>query len=187
MTSLAPRALLACGALALALLMAQGMPVAGQERPSAQELLERLQQIQGQLEPGGAQPVQGEPGRADELIGQIEAIRQQSLGTTAPEEEPALGEDEVRRLVREGLGVDILSAELVERDGRPVYVLTVMNPPGDYNGALMVRRLLVDSATGGLLEQIPDAPRTASPHQTQAAPAGGFDGSGPEIRRRTHR
>jgi uncharacterized membrane protein YkoI len=188
MRTLAPKALLACGRIVLPLLVAHGIaPVAAQEQTGAQELLQRLQQIQGQLEPGGAEPVQGEPGRADELIRQIEAIRQQSLGTTAPEEQPALGEDEVRRLVREGLGVDVLSAELVERDGRPVYALTVMNPPGDYNGAMMVRTLLVDGATGGLLGQVPAAPRAASEPGSGLSRAAGLEGSGPEARRRTYR
>jgi uncharacterized membrane protein YkoI len=187
MTSLAPRALLGCGGLALALLVVHGiMPVAGPERTSAQELLKRPQQIQGQLEPGGAEPAQQQGARADELIRQIEAIEQQSLAS-APAPEPALGEEEARRLVRDGLGVEVLSAELVERDGRPVYALTVMNPPGDYNGAMMVRTLLVDGATGGLLGEVPDAPRTASEQGSGLSRAAGLEGSGPEARRRTYR
>ena len=89
--------------------------------------------------------------------------------------------------MHDGLGVDVLRAELVERDGQPVYAVTVMNPPGNYNGAFMVRTLLVDGATGGLLGEVPQTPRAAAPDLTQDAPAAGFDGSGPEIRRRSHR
>jgi uncharacterized membrane protein YkoI len=173
MRSTAPGVLIACGGLALTILAPHPIaPVAAQERTSAQGLIERLQQIQGQVEPVAAQPVQGQPARADE---------------SATGQPPPLGEDEVRRLVREGLGVDVLRVELVERDGRPVYALTVMNPPGNYNGAFMVRTLLVDGATGGLLGQVPHTPRAAALNLTQDAPAAGFEGSGPEIRRRSHR
>jgi uncharacterized membrane protein YkoI len=177
---------IACGGLGLALLMPQALvPAAAQEQPSARALIERLQQIQGQLEPGAAQPVQGQPSRADELIRQIEVIQQQSLADAATDLQPAVGEDEVQRLVREGLGVEVLSTELVERDGQPVYALTVMNPPGNYNGAFMVRTLLVDGATGGLLGEVPHTPRAAAPHPDSRA--AGPDDSGLEIRRRTYR
>jgi uncharacterized membrane protein YkoI len=187
MTSLAPSARLACGGLVLALLVPDAIAsVAAQERTSAEGLLERLQQSYGRLEPGAAQP-QGKPKRADELVRQLEAIQQQPLADSATDRQPALGEDEVRRLVREGLGVDVLSIELVERDGQSVYALTVMNPPGNYNGALMVRTLLVDGATGGLLGQVPQTPRAGDPDLSPGPPAAGFDGSGPEIRRRSHR
>lgn len=188
MRSIEPGALVACGRLALAVLVPHAIAQAyAQEQPSARALIERLQQIQGQLESGGAQPVQGQPARADELIRQIEGIQQQSLADTATDQQPALGEDEVQRLVREGLGVDVLSVELVERDGQPVYALTVMNPPGNYNAAFMVRTLLVDGATGGLLGEVPHTPRAAAPHMTPDSRAAGQDGNGLEIRRRTHR
>jgi uncharacterized membrane protein YkoI len=176
---------MACGGLALSLLVPHALaPAAAQEQTGAQALIERLQQIQGQLEPGAAQPVQGQPARADELIRQIEVI-EQLLADAATDRQPALGEDEVRRLVQEGLGVDVLSAELVERDGQPVYALTVMNPPGNYNAAFMVRTLLVDGATGGLLGEVPHTPRAAAPHPDSRA--AGPDDSGLEIRRRTYR
>jgi uncharacterized membrane protein YkoI len=187
MSGIAAAARIACGGLALALLAPYAMaPVHAQERTSAQALIERLQQIQGQLGPGAAQPDQGQPARADELVRQIEAMRQ-SVTEAAADRQPALGEEEVRRLVREGLGVDVLSVELVERGGRPVYALTVMNPPGNYNGAFQVGTLLVDGATGGLLGQVPHTPRAGDPDLSPGAPAVGFDGSGLEIRRRSHR
>lgn len=187
MRGIAAAARITCGALALALLLPRApAPAAAQEQTGAQPLIERLQQIQGQLERGAAQPVQGQRSRVDELLRRIEVIQQDSLGDAVTDRQPALGEDEVRRLVREGLGVDVLSAELVEREGQPVYALTVMNPPGNYNGAFMVRTLLVDGATGGLLGEVPHTPRVAAP-QTQDTRAAGPDGSGLEIRRRTYR
>ena len=121
MSGIAAAARVAYGGLALAFLAPHGTPpVQAQEQTSAPALVERLRQIQGQLGPGAAPPAQGQPARADELIRQIEAIRQQSLASSATGRPPALGEEEVRALVREGLGVDVLSARLVERDGQPV-------------------------------------------------------------------
>ena len=72
----AAAARIACGGLALALLVPHAIaPAAAQEQTSAQALIERLQQIQGQLEPGAAQPAHGRASRADDLIRQIEAIQ----------------------------------------------------------------------------------------------------------------
>jgi hypothetical protein len=62
-----------------------------------------------------------------------------------------------------------------------------MNPPGNYNAAFMVRTLLVDGATGGLLGEVPHTPRAAAPDLTQDTRAAGPDDSGLEIRRRTYR
>jgi uncharacterized membrane protein YkoI len=177
-----------CRALALVLLLPLAIiPAAAQEQSSAQALIERLQQIQGRLEGGAAQAAQRQPARADDLIQQVQVIRQQSLAAAATEQRPALDADEVQRLVREGLGVDVLRVELVEHDGQPVYALTVMNPPGDDNAAFMVRTLLVDGATGGLLGEVPHTPRAAAPDLTSDTRTSGFDGSGLEIRRRTYR
>jgi uncharacterized membrane protein YkoI len=188
MSGMAVAARIACGGLALALLVPHAtLPVAAQEQTGAPALIERLQRIQGQLESGEAEPAQGRPSRADELVRQIEAIQQQSLGEVPTDQQPALGEDEVRELVREGLGVDVLRVEMVERGGRPVYALTVMNPPGNYNGAFQVATLLIDGATGGLLGQVPHTPRAGDPGLSPGAPAAGFEGSGLEIRRRSHR
>jgi hypothetical protein len=187
-TGVAAAARIVSGGLALGLLVLHAIaPLEAQEQRSAQELIERLQQIQGQLEPGAGQTVQGQPARADEIIRQIEAIKQQTLVDAAADQQPELSEDEVRRLVRDGLGVDVLRVEVVERGGRPVYALTVMNPPGNYNGAFQVATLLIDGATGGLLGQVPHTPRAGDPALSPGAPAVGFDGSGLEIRRRTHR
>jgi hypothetical protein len=160
------------------------LPLAAQEQTSEQTLIDRLRQIQGQPE-RGERPA--EPSRrAEELIREIEVIEQQ-LRSEPAREGPALSEEEVRRLVRQGLGVDVLKAETVERDGRQVYALTVMNPPGDYNDAFMIRTLLVDGTTGGLLGEVPHAPRTHATDMSPSVSAAGPDGSGLEIRRRTYR
>jgi hypothetical protein len=156
--------------------------VAAQEQASERTLSERLRQIQGEIEL--AEPPEEPTRPAEELIRDIEVIERQ-LRSDADGQRPALSEEEVRSLVREGLGVEVLKVETVERDGREVYALTVMNPPGDYNGAFMVRTLLVDGTTGGLLGEVPHKPRTAT-EVSPDAPAAGPDGGGLEIRRRTH-
>jgi hypothetical protein len=166
----AAAARIAGGSLALALLALATAPVDAQEPTSAQKLVERLQQIQGQLQPGAAQAEQGKPAGAAEL-----------------DQKPALGEEEVRRLVREGLGVEVLSIKTVEHAGRPAYAVTVMNPPGNYNGALQVATLLVDGASGALVGQVPHTPRASEPDALASSGAAGPDGSGLEIRRRTYR
>jgi hypothetical protein len=178
---------IAGGVLALALLAPPAIAPAGaQEGTSASKLTGRLQQIQGQLQPGATQPEQAKPGSAEELGRQIEP-QQQSLAEGAAGQQPALGEEEVRRLVHEGLGVEVLSIEPVEHAGRPAYAVTVMSPPGNYNGAFQVATLLVDGTTGGLLGQVPRTPRAGGPGLPPSWGAAGPDGSGLEIRRRTYR
>lgn len=157
---------------------------AAQEPASERTLIDRVSQIRA--ESLGPQPTAAPAPSAEGLIRDIQAIERQ-LRSDADGQRPALGEAEVSLLVGDGLGVEVLKAEPVELDGRQVYAVTVMNPPGDYNGALMVRTLLVDGATGGLLGEVPHTPRTAAPELSPAAPAAGAKGSGLEIRRRTHR
>lgn len=154
---------------------------AAQEPTSEEALIERLRQSQGEL---GRAQTPGEPARpAEELIQKIEVLERQ-LPSESPGQRLALSEEEVRELVSEGFGVEVLKAETVEHHGRPAYALTVMNPPGDYDGAFLVRTLLVDGATGTLLGQLPQTPRTSVP---DPAPPAVIEGSGLEIRRRTHR
>jgi hypothetical protein len=142
-------------------------PAIAQEPPTEEMLIERLRQIQDALIAGAK-----EPGQEPE---------------TGLAQEPALGKDEVRRLVSEGLGVDVLSIEVVERDGEPAYAVTVMNPPGNTNSAFAVETLLVDGATGGLLERVPQRPRVAAPNLVEPSGASDPERSGMEIRRRTYR
>jgi hypothetical protein len=153
--------------LALAVLaLHAAAPAIAQEPPSAEMLIERLRQIQDALTaaPGGP--------RQEPDIG--------------PAQQPALGEDEVRSLVSEGLGVEVLSIEVVDHKGAPVYAVTVMSPPGDTNSAMAVDVLLIDGATGALLGRVPQRPRVAAPGL--AGPSiTDPERSGMEIRRRTYR
>jgi hypothetical protein len=100
---------------------------------------------------------------------------------------PQIGEDEMRAIVQESLGVEILRVEVVEHDGEPAYAMTVMNPGGDQNDAFRVATLLFDGATGSLLGQQPAAPRADAPDLSTAPTPGGFESGGQEIRRRTLR
>lgn len=179
-------ALAACCALTYALLMSAGaLPAAAQEAPSAEALLERLRQIEGELRPGARPPEA--PSSAEELIGRIRVIEEDLRTATDAAMSPALSEDEVRTLVQDSLGVEVLRAELLERDGQPVYALTVMNPPGNYNSAFMVRTILIDGMTGGIVGEVPQVPRTAASDLATSAVTSGPDGNGLEIRRRTYR
>ncbi len=121
---------------------------------------------------------------ADDLV---DRIRQIQAEQQAAPQAPALGEDEIRAIVAESLGVEILAVEVVEHDGAAAYAITVMNPPGNRNDAFQVATLLFDGATGSLLGQQPTAPRVAAPAAVTAPPPHGFAGSGPEIRRRSVR
>src|SRR5690606_24631407 len=85
-----------CAAPALALLvMCVGvLPAAAQDAPGAAPLLERLRQIQGELQVG-TQPAQP-PSGAEELIGRIQVIEAELRPAAGPAGPPALSEDEVR-------------------------------------------------------------------------------------------
>jgi hypothetical protein len=149
-------------------------PGIAQEPASEEMLIERLRQIQGQL-PAGATG----PARAAALPGQA---AEPGLGQGF-----ALGEEEVRALVSEGLGVEVLSIEALDQEGRPTYAVTVINPPGDADSALAVETLLIDGATGEWLGRVSQTPRVAAPGIGGAPGSGSPDRSGTEIRRRTWR
>jgi hypothetical protein len=101
--------------------------------------------------------------------------------------QPEISEQEIRAIVHRSLGVEILSIDVVDQGGRPAYAITVMNPPGNRNDAFRVATLLFDGTTGALLGQRSPAPHTAAPDLPTATTPGGFEGGGPEIRRRTYR
>ena len=161
-------------------------PVDAQELSGEEALIDRIRQIQGQLSPGAARPPQGPAAREQELIERIEVIRQDAQSEAATAARPRLDEDDVRSLVSESFGVEVLGIEAVESAGRPAYAVTVMNPPGDANSAFLVETLLVDGATGGLLGRVPQRPRVA-PDLADFSERIDPEGSGLEIRRRTHR
>jgi hypothetical protein len=159
------------GGVVLGALASQAIAPAGAQAPaSAQELTDRLRQIQGEVGFGTAPP------------GGSAAPERQAAAAAAP----ALDEDEVRTLIRTSFGVEVLKIEPVESEGRPAYAVTVMHPPGDYDGAFRVETLLMDGATAELLGRVPQRPRVASGF---AEPSGQADleSGGPEIRRRSFR
>jgi hypothetical protein len=133
----------------------------GAQEPGAQALIDQIRQIQGEIAPD--QQAQEAP------------------------PQPDLSEEEVRSLLRDNLGVEVLRVEVVEHDGGPAYAVTVMTPPGNRNNALMVATLLVDGATGALLGERSSAPRAVAPDLPTATHNSVPESGGLEIRRRTLR
>jgi hypothetical protein len=140
-------------------------PPAGAQVQSAEDLIDRIRQIQAEQQ-APSQP-SGQPAPA--------ALQ------------PELGEDEIRTIVADSLGVEILRVEVVEHAGEPVYAITVMNPPGNRNDAFRVATLLFDGATGALLGQQPPVPRTAASGPPSPPAARNSGAEGLDIRRRTWR
>ncbi len=58
---------------------------------------------------------------------------------------------EAKRQVEESYQVEVLGVREGEIDGRAVWLVTVMMPPGDYNAAFMVSNLAIDRETGDLV------------------------------------
>ena len=178
---------LAMGGLLLAGLASQIASLSAQAPPSERELIDRVGRIQEQLGRGAPPPAGA---REQERI-ELQPLRReapsefQSMARAAAR--PKLGEDEVQALLREGFGVEILKIEVIESEGRAAYGVTVMNPPGNDERAFVVETLVVDGATGGLLGRVPRSPRTAAPGLAAPSSPADPDGSGLEIRRRTHR
>ena len=59
--------------------------------------------------------------------------------------------DMAKRQIEEAYGVEVLKVREGELDGRAVWLVTVMNPGGDFNEAFMVTTLAVDRETGQLV------------------------------------
>ena len=55
------------------------------------------------------------------------------------------------RQFAESYGVQVLKVRSAEIDGKRVYLLTVMNPKGDFNEAFQVNTVAVDAGTGNLI------------------------------------
>ncbi len=58
---------------------------------------------------------------------------------------------EAKRQVEEAYEVEVLGVREGEIDGRAVWLVTVMMPPGDFNSAFMVSSLAIDRETGDLV------------------------------------
>jgi hypothetical protein len=174
-------------ALVLAALALQPIVGAIAQQPARdQALIERLRQTQGQLTAGAAEPT-GAGAPKQQSIEQLETVQPDQESGASTGAGPTLGEDALRSLVSEGLGVQVLQIEAIESEGRPAYAVTVMRPAGNVNGALAVETLLVDGATGGLLGGVPQAPRTAAPGLAEPSGRAAPDSTGLKIRRRTNR
>jgi hypothetical protein len=92
-------------ALVLAALALQPIVGAIAQQPARdQALIERLRQIQGQLTAGAAEPT-GAGAPKQQSIEQLEAVQPDQASGASTGAGPTLGEDELRSLVGEGLGV----------------------------------------------------------------------------------
>ena len=65
----------------------------------------------------------------------------------------AMTEAEVTRMIEETYGVQVLRVRAERLDEDWVWLVTVMNPPGDFNEAFQVNTLAVDRASGNLISQ----------------------------------
>lgn len=83
-------------------------------------------------------------------------------------------------------GVRVLGIRSGAMDGVKVYIVTVMNPAGNFNGAFRVTKLAVDKASGRLVSQYRETP-TGQRHPAAERRDTTTDASGPAIRRRTER
>ncbi len=63
----------------------------------------------------------------------------------------AMNADQVRAKVAKAFGVKVLKVRPGKADGRKVFVVTVMNPGGDFNEAFQVSTIVVDVETGKLV------------------------------------
>ncbi len=70
----------------------------------------------------------------------------------------AMSEDQVRTVIERDYGVQVLRVSPGTADGRNVFMVTVMNPSGDFNEAFQVNTLVVDAETGRLVPQFRHLP-----------------------------
>jgi len=81
-------------------------------------------------------------------------------------------------------GVEVLRIRSGVIDGMAVYIVTVMNPAGNFNGAFRVTTLAVDKDSGRLVSQYRQT-ATGPRHSASERREISSDNSGVEIRRRT--
>jgi hypothetical protein len=91
----------------------------------------------------------------------------------------ALTADEVRQRISTEFGVRVLKVRPGRLDGRSVFLVTVMNPGGDFNEAFQVTVLAVDAATGKMVpafRHLPSGRRVnqAPSHEPNRQPADTF-------------
>ena len=101
-----------------------------------------------------------------------------------PSAAPALAEmstEEIAKAVSEAYGVTVLRVVAAEDDGRPVYLVTFMNPGGDFNEAYLVSTIVVDAETGKKVPQFQHGP---SGYRLPGAPVHGVDRRGSDAARK---
>lgn len=83
-------------------------------------------------------------------------------------------------------GVKVLKVRPVTVNGRAAFEATVMNPAGNYNEAFQVNRLVIDAATGELIQQVRHG-AVGYTRSAEAPGAEGFEGEdiGPAVRRKS--
>ena len=81
-------------------------------------------------------------------------------------------------------GVKVLKLQETSIDGRPAYVVSVMNTAGNSNAAFQVERILIDAETGAAIQTYRHGPtgwsETAGPDFSPP-----HEGDGPTMRRMT--
>lgn len=97
-----------------------------------------------------------------------------------------MSKEAVTTSVEKAHGVKVLRIEEADHNGTPIYLVTVMNPAGDFNAAFQVTRLAVDRASGNLVSQYRTTP-TGQVHSGAETRTPTADGSGTLIRQQTHR
>jgi hypothetical protein len=98
----------------------------------------------------------------------------------------ALSPEAVAGAVAQRFGVTVLRVLPIERDGKPLYSVVVMNPGGNFNEAFKATILVVDPDTG---ELVPQFRQENSGYDLPAAPdrQPPADDGGTVIRRETFR
>ncbi len=80
----------------------------------------------------------------------------------------AMSANQVSAKVTKAFGVKVLRVRPGKVDGRKVFLVTIMNPGGDFNEAFQVNTLVVDAETGNLL---PGFRHRASGYDANQAPS----------------
>lgn len=62
-------------------------------------------------------------------------------------------EAQVKRSLEQAYNVTVLRIRQVDHEGQPAFVVTMMNPGGNFNEAFQVNTVLVDADSGKLISQ----------------------------------
>ena len=95
----------------------------------------------------------------------------------------AMTANQVKAKIAKEFGVKVLKVRPGKDDGRKVYLVTMMNPGGDFNEAFQVNTIIVDAETGKLVSRFRhrasgydanQAPSFAPNRQSTGTLRGGF-------------